>query len=60
MRGNDGNSKDCRQDKLALFGYALAMVRGLPLLYKGNDFAQTDVLGALRTMQVIPPAAGSS
>jgi ribonuclease VapC len=30
-----------------LFGYALAKVRGLPLLYKGNDFAQTDVVSAV-------------
>jgi ribonuclease VapC len=30
-----------------LFGYALAKARGLPLLYKGDDFAQTDALGAL-------------
>ncbi len=26
-----------------LFSYALAKVRGLPLLFKGNDFAQTDL-----------------
>jgi ribonuclease VapC len=32
-----------------LFSYALAKVRGLPLLYKGDDFAQTDVLSALPT-----------
>jgi ribonuclease VapC len=30
-----------------LFSYALAKVRGLPLLYKGDDFAQTDVVSAL-------------
>lgn len=30
-----------------LFAYALAMVRGLPLLYKGADFSETDVAGAL-------------
>ena len=28
--------------------YALAQARGLPLLYKGNDFARTDVLSAVR------------
>ena len=28
--------------------YALAQTRGLPLLYKGDDFAKTDVIGALR------------
>lgn len=26
-----------------VFSYALAKLRGVPLLYKGNDFAQTDV-----------------
>jgi ribonuclease VapC len=30
-----------------LFSYALAKVHGLPLLYKGNDFSQTDVPSAL-------------
>ncbi len=30
-----------------LFSYALAKVRGLPLLYKGVDFAQTDAPSAL-------------
>ena len=30
-----------------VFSYALAKVRALPLLYKGADFAQTDVLSAL-------------
>ena len=29
------------------FAYALAMSRGLPLLYKGDDFAKTDVRSAL-------------
>jgi uncharacterized protein with PIN domain len=29
-----------------LFSYALAKVRGLPLLFKGNDFSQTDVASA--------------
>jgi len=29
-----------------VFSYALAKVRGLPLLYKGDDFAQTDVVSA--------------
>ena len=28
-----------------LFSYALAKTRGLPLLYKGHDFAQTDIVG---------------
>jgi ribonuclease VapC len=30
-----------------VFSYALAKVRGLPLLYKGDDFAQTAVVSAL-------------
>ena len=30
-----------------VFSYALAKVRGLPLLYKGQDFAQTDVVSVL-------------
>ena len=29
------------------FAYALASVRGLPLLFKGNDFARTDVVPAV-------------
>jgi len=31
-----------------VFSYALAKVRGLPLLYKGTDFAQTDIASAGR------------
>jgi ribonuclease VapC len=31
-----------------LFGYALAKVRGLPLLYKGHDLSQTDIPAAWR------------
>ncbi len=30
-----------------LFSYALAKIRGLPLLYKGDDFSKTDVASAL-------------
>lgn len=30
-----------------VFSYALAKVRGLPLLYKGDDFAHTDIESAL-------------
>ena len=29
-----------------LFGYALAKVRGLPLLFKGDDFSETDIVRA--------------
>ena len=30
-----------------VFGYALAKVRGLPLLYKGADFSETDIASAV-------------
>lgn len=30
-----------------LFSYALAKVHNVPLLFKGNDFAQTDIVPAL-------------
>lgn len=30
-----------------IFSYALAKVRGLPLLYKGTDFSETDIASAL-------------
>ena len=30
-----------------LFSYALAKVRELPLLFKGNDFAKTDILSVV-------------
>ena len=30
-----------------LFGYAVAKLRGLPLLFKGDDFASTDIRRAL-------------
>jgi ribonuclease VapC len=30
-----------------VFSYALAKVRNLPLLYKGNDFAETDLRSSL-------------
>lgn len=36
------------------FSYALAKLRSLPLLYKGTDFAQTDIVSAL------PAPAGTS
>lgn len=31
-----------------LFSYALAKVRGLPLLFKGDDFAKTDIPSAVK------------
>jgi ribonuclease VapC len=30
-----------------VFSYALAKVRGLPLLYKGSDFSETDIASVL-------------
>ncbi len=30
-----------------VFSYALAKVRGLPLLFKGNDFSETDIASAM-------------
>ena len=30
-----------------MFAYALARQRGVPLLFKGNDFVQTDVESAV-------------
>lgn len=38
------------------FAYALAKSRGLPLLFDGNDFAQTDIAGVL--LPSAPPATG--
>ena len=32
-----------------IFSYALAKVRALPLLFKGNDFSQTDIACALES-----------
>jgi ribonuclease VapC len=29
------------------FSYALAKIRGLPLLFKGDDFVHTDIRAAL-------------
>jgi len=34
-----------------VFSYALAKVRGLPLLYKGEDFGQTDIASAMRAVE---------
>jgi ribonuclease VapC len=43
-----------------VFSYALAKVRGLPLLYKGDDFSQTDVVSAVSSVQASSPTAGKS
>jgi len=34
-----------------LFAYALAKVRGIPLLFKGNDFSRTDLRSAAAAFQ---------
>ena len=34
-----------------VFSYALAKVRGLPLLYKGEDFGQTDIASAMLAVE---------
>jgi ribonuclease VapC len=31
-----------------LFSYALAKTRGVPLLFKGDDFSRTDILSAVQ------------
>ena len=38
-----------------VFSYALAKVRGLPLLYKGEEFSQTDIASAVNVMRAISP-----
>jgi ribonuclease VapC len=43
-----------------VFSYALATVRGLPLLYKGDDFAQTDVVSAVSSVPASSPTSGKS
>lgn len=39
-----------------VFSYALAKVRGLPLLYKGDDFLQTDIASVLPARPTNDPA----
>jgi ribonuclease VapC len=40
-----------------IFSYALAKVRDSPLLFKGDDFAQTDIVSAISTEQRRLPQA---
>ena len=40
-----------------VFSYALAKVRGLPLLYKGDDFLQTDIASVLPARPTNDPAS---
>jgi ribonuclease VapC len=42
-----GSSHPSRLNFGDIFSYALAKIRNLPLLYKGDDFARTDLLSAL-------------
>ena len=43
-----GNKHQAQLNFGDLFSYALAKSRGIPLLYKGDDFAFTDVVPAVR------------
>lgn len=42
-----GNGHPAKLNFGDLFSYALAKARGVPLLYKGGDFAQTDLAAAI-------------
>lgn len=42
-----GNGHPAHLDFGDLFAYALAKARNIPLLYKGSDFARTDIASAL-------------
>jgi ribonuclease VapC len=46
LRYGKGNGHPAQLNFGDLFSYAAAKSRGLPLLYKGNDFAQTDIVAA--------------
>lgn len=48
-RFGKGRGHPARLDFGDCFSYALAQERGLPLLFKGDDFARTDVTPAVRT-----------
>ena len=37
-----------------VFSYAVAKVRGLPLLFKGDDFSQTDIVIAMLSLAAAP------
>lgn len=41
-----GNGHPAQLNFGDLFSYALAKVRRIPLLFKGNDFAATDIISA--------------
>ena len=41
-----GNGHPAQLNFGDLFSYALAKVLGIPLLFKGNDFAETDIVAA--------------
>jgi ribonuclease VapC len=45
--GKDRGAEPAALNYGDLFSYALAKARDLPLLYKGDDFARTDVRSAL-------------
>lgn len=43
----EGSGHPARLNYGDLFSYALAKTRGIPLLFKGNDFSQTDLVPAV-------------
>lgn len=51
-----GSGHPARLDFGDVFSYALAKVRGLPLLYKGDDFLQTDIASVLPARPANDPA----
>lgn len=44
-----GNGHPAQLNFGDLFSYALAKARNVPLLFKGNDFAATDIMPAVKT-----------
>jgi ribonuclease VapC len=49
MAYGKGSGHPARLNFGDLFSYALAKSRDLPLLFKGDDFARTDIASALST-----------
>ncbi len=50
MKYGKGNGHPAQLNFGDLFSYALAKERNLPLLFKGNDFAATDITSASATL----------
>ena len=49
-----GNGHPAQLNFGDLFSYALAKSRGLPMLFKGDDFSQTDVINARSRQHPLP------